>query len=71
MWSGTVISGQTVKFGSFGENIPAGKVLIGAIFTPRSTLDIVITYDPLNYYVYGYSSCYNGSINYDALLILK
>lgn len=67
MWSGNVIAGQTVNFGSF--NIPEGKNLIAMFLTPKATLHISMSY--YNGNVYAYSETFTGKMEYDVLMILS
>lgn len=68
-WTGTVIGGQIVNFGSFHEHIPAGYNFIGMLLTPQCTVHITMSY--YDYHVYAYSENFTGEIYYDALLVLR
>lgn len=68
-WSGNVIAGKTVEFGSFQDSIPIGYEFVGMLLTPKSTVHISMSY--YGYSIYGYSETFTGRVYYDALLMLK
>ena len=68
-WYGTVISGQTVDFGSFQDSIPSGYSFVGMFLTPKATVHISMSY--YDYNIFAYSENFTGKIYYDALLMLQ
>ena len=68
-WTGTVIGGQVVNFGSFQKHIPAGYNFVGMLLTPQCTVHITMSY--YDYHVYAYSESFTGEIYYDALLVFR
>lgn len=67
VWMGELMTGQTVKFGSFSHAIPSDKTFIGMLLTPRASIPITLMYIPFE--VYGHSPTYTGSVAYDAYFI--
>lgn len=66
-FSGNVISGSTVDFGVV--IIPAGKIFVGMVVTPRATVPIIMTH--YNNHVFAHSLSYTGPIYYDCVLLVK
>lgn len=68
-WSGHVVGGQSVNFGTIDHIIPVGCSLVGLFLTPRCTVHISISY--YNFSIFAYSENYTGDIYYDALILYK
>lgn len=68
-WSGHVVGGQSVNFGTIDHIIPVGCSLVGLFLTPRCTVHISISY--YNFSIFAYSESYTGDIYYDALILYK